>query len=238
MVSFISWSAGLLGGGRGLWTRCRLWLSGRCFSWFLLCCLRSFFLCLCLLGLWLFVYSLLGPFLSRICWFLFSGRFLWCRRFLFFSWCFSCSPLLWLLLGLLKRKATELERGFLEREALFLLLAILTGGWSALLWLGGSLSIIGNRFLLTVGFSTFYILTTFLRCLLSGSITIDLDFSLVGICCSRRGISVGCSMAVLLRKNVNIFLYLALTIQSKHWTDLKHRQTLWNNTLHFNMLTD
>lgn len=208
IVFFISCSAGLLGGG-GLWTLCcRFWLCGRSFSRFLLSCLwcRSIFLCLCpLLGLWLLCHGLLGSF---ICLFLFGGCFLGRGCLLSFSrFLFSrCSPLLRLLLGLLKREAAELERGFLEREALLLLLSILTGGWSALLWLGGSLSISSSRLLLTVGLGALYIFTTFFRRLFSGSTTIDLNFSFVGIFCSRRGIPVGFGMAVLLRKNKKVIL--------------------------------
>lgn len=242
IVSFISCSAGLLGsggGGRGLWTGCRLWLGGRSFSRFLLSCLRccSFFLCLCLLGLWLLC-CLLGSFFYGLCRFLFGRCFLRCRcllsfsRFFFPCCCCCCSPLLRLLLGLLKREAAELERRFLEREAFFLLLSILAGGRGALLWLGGSLSVSSSGLLLTVGFGALYILTTF-RCLLSGSTTIDLDFSLAGILRRWRGIPVGFGMAILLKTNYNIFKpFLQPPWNSTVPSD---GQGLCNTNLHLNM---
>lgn len=215
IFSFIlaSRSAGLLGGGCHFWASCCFCLSGWSFSWFLL----STFCSSCstvglhlFLSFWFFSCGgLLVSFLCSLCWLglLSSSCLLWCCLLSFGRCSLSSSSflrrLLRILLGLLEGEATELEGGLLEGETLFLLLAILTGGWSALLWLGRSLAVC---LLLSIGFSTLYFLTFFFffGCLLGRSAAIGLDVSFVCLLCRWRRVSIGLGMAILLQNNTSL----------------------------------
>lgn len=212
IVSFIPVrrSAGLLGGGRGLWTSRSLWLGWRrfgrlLFSFGCLFCLRL--LCLRLLGCSLLdflstSFRRLGFLSGGLGGFLTFGRF--CRR--------SSRPLFGclfgLLLGLLEGKATELEGGLLEGEPLFLLLSVLTGGRGTFLRLGRSLPVCGGWLLVSLGLSTLYFLSFFFWRLFSRGASIGLSIGFVGILC----ISIGLSMPILLERKIQITAFLKTTV--------------------------
>lgn len=119
--------------------------------------------------------------------------------------------LLGLLLGLLKGEAAELEGGLLEGEALLLLLAFFARGCGALFCFGRSLSVCGGGLLLAVGLSALYLVTVLFGRLFSGSAAIGLDVGLVGVLSSRRGISIGLGMTILLRAEGGIKYTLTAT---------------------------